>query len=680
MVKSLSLDPTTARTPATALQAARPVFPKRALITAGMPYGNKPLHFGHIGGIFVPADIFARFLRDRIGADQVIFLSGTDCYGSPILESYRQLTASGDFSGTLEDYVAFNHRRQKAVLDQYRISLDLYAASALGRAGAIHRELSAEILLRLQERRQLVRLTQPQFYDPEKDVYLNGRQVTGRCPIEGCRSEVGYADECALGHQYAPADLIAPVSTLSGRTPIMQDVTNWYFRLEDYRDDLSSWIDNQEQAPTARKSAVNSMREFLAPPIIYLQRKFVDQARSLAAELPACSWLADDGKSSVRLQFRTLADREQAGRTLRQQGIYYRNGKTLVPFRLTGNVPWGVPAPAIEGLGGLTFWVWPESLWAPISFTRALLESQPRRAADWQNWWCDDQARVYQFIGEDNAYFYGPAQMALFLALQDNDAGKDLSLGHLKLTDLVVNSHLLFLDRKASSSGQIKPPSGEALLEHYTADQLRAHFFSLSLGVRSVSFQPKPFNPQSTAKDADPVLKEGNLLANVLNRAVRSCFYTVWKYSDGHIPVGEVSPAVLAAADQAILDYERFMADRTFHLVMNLLDNYIREINKYWSRIFRPAEEAQDMAAIRQLLVDAFHMVRTAALLIHPIAPDGAAMIHDYLQVDECFWDWQYAFEPVYAFMADPDSHQVRFLEPRVDFFPKHPSQLATAE
>ena len=69
----------------------RPVFPKRAVVTGGMPYGNKSLHFGHVGGMFVHADIFARFLRDRIGEENVIFVSGTDCYGSPIKEAYRNL-------------------------------------------------------------------------------------------------------------------------------------------------------------------------------------------------------------------------------------------------------------------------------------------------------------------------------------------------------------------------------------------------------------------------------------------------------------------------------------------------------------------------------------------------------------------------------------------------------------
>ena len=80
----------------------RPHFPKRAVITAGMPYGNKSLHFGHVGGVFVPADCFARFLKDRIGPANVRFVSGTDCFGSPIDEGYRKLKEAGKFDGTIE--------------------------------------------------------------------------------------------------------------------------------------------------------------------------------------------------------------------------------------------------------------------------------------------------------------------------------------------------------------------------------------------------------------------------------------------------------------------------------------------------------------------------------------------------------------------------------------------------
>ena len=107
----------------------RPVFPKRAVITGGMPYGNKELHFGHVGGMFVFADTFARFMRDRIGKENVIFVGGTDCYGSPIAEGWRVKVKNGEFDGTLEQFVRRNHDKQQATLDAYGISPNLFAAS-----------------------------------------------------------------------------------------------------------------------------------------------------------------------------------------------------------------------------------------------------------------------------------------------------------------------------------------------------------------------------------------------------------------------------------------------------------------------------------------------------------------------------------------------------------------------
>ena len=92
-------------------EGTRPAFPKRAIVTAGMPYGNKGLHFGHIAGVFVPADCYARFLRDRIGPENVMFVSGTDCYGSPIDEGYRKLREQG-FEGS----IAYNEFVKLAVL------------------------------------------------------------------------------------------------------------------------------------------------------------------------------------------------------------------------------------------------------------------------------------------------------------------------------------------------------------------------------------------------------------------------------------------------------------------------------------------------------------------------------------------------------------------------------------
>lgn len=164
-------------------------WPKRAVVTAGMPYGNKSLHFGHVGGVFVPADCYARFLRDRIGPENVVFVSGTDCFGSPIEEGYRKEVESGSFEGTLEDYVRRNHDRQKATLDAYDISLDVYEGSGLGHCGEVHRSISAAFVQRLHEKGFLHLESTLQFYDAKEGMFLNGRQVVGHCPVQGCKSE-----------------------------------------------------------------------------------------------------------------------------------------------------------------------------------------------------------------------------------------------------------------------------------------------------------------------------------------------------------------------------------------------------------------------------------------------------------------------------------------------------------
>ncbi|MDR1693347.1 MAG: class I tRNA ligase family protein, partial [Oscillospiraceae bacterium] len=535
-------------------RANRPALPKRAVVTGGMPYGNKNLHFGHVGGCLIHADAMTRFLRDRLGRENVLFVSGTDCYGSPITEDYRKKAASGEFCGSLTDFVRFNHENQKATLDAYGISPDLFGASALGRPAEIHREMSRWVLETLHENGHLRKLSSEQFFDPERGVFLNGRQVLGRCPVEGCQSEKGYADECDLGHQYLPGELIAPKSALTGATPELRESPNFYIRADEMRPLLKEWLGEFATRDRARPFVVSSIAEFLEPPVIYVKRELTGDLSALT--LPPYE-VRDEGKPSVALVFTSLDEREKAVAALSVAGIRFRTGKTLVPFRLTGNAEWGVSAPDIDGLGGLTFWVWPESLWAPISFTKAALEE---RGGDWRDWWCSPDAKVIQFIGQDNVYFYGPAQAALFLGLQGKNPVLPPPDGSLPMTDVVANNHILFFNKKASSSGKLKPPMADEVLKYYTPEQLRAHFLGLGLSIRSVGFQPKPLNPDAKEGDQDPVLKEGSLFTNVLNRAARSCFYTAQKYTGGKLPDTPVSPGTLEKCEETILDFELLMS------------------------------------------------------------------------------------------------------------------------
>ena len=122
----------------------RPKFPKRAVVTAGMPYGSKNLHYGHVCGMMVYADFFARFLKDKLGKENVLFVSGTDCYGSPALEAYRKKCADG-FSGTIEDMVSEYNKNHIETIKKYEIGFDLFGGSAIGESKEMHKKVSEEI-------------------------------------------------------------------------------------------------------------------------------------------------------------------------------------------------------------------------------------------------------------------------------------------------------------------------------------------------------------------------------------------------------------------------------------------------------------------------------------------------------------------------------------------------------
>ena len=399
----------------------RPHFPARAVVTAGMPYGNKDLHFGHVGGVFVPADFFARFLRDRIGAENVLFVSGTDCYGSPIMEGYRKLTEAGKFNGTITDYVRGHHDNQKAALDAFEISLDIYGGSGLEPAKAYHAKLSDEWIRRLYEVGALKKRSTLQFYDTEAGTFLNGRQVIGRCPVRGCKSEKAYADECDLGHQFDPEELINPVSQLTGTKPELRPCDNWYFDLPAYQKALEGLMDQWDADPQVRDVVTKTVRESLVAPVIYIKNELREAFDGAAAKLPAHTvHEAEGNQASFSVEFANWEERDAAREVLEGAKIRFRTGKCLLPFRITGNIEWGVPAPELDGVGALTVWCWPESLWAPISFVQtALGESEPGRysSTDWHDWWCADDAQVFQFIGQDNIYFYCVAQPAMWEAM-----------------------------------------------------------------------------------------------------------------------------------------------------------------------------------------------------------------------------------------------------------------------
>ena len=211
----------------------------------------------------------------------------------------------------------------------------------------------------------------------------------------------------------------------------------------------------------------------------------------------------------------------------------------------------------------------------------------------------------------------------------------------------------------------------EELLTHYSAEQLRAHFLGLGLGIQNVPFQPKPYGPNKDDTSPDPAQKEWSMFTNLLNRATRTLFYSFQKFNDGDqtIPRGKVSESVKTAADEAIVKVENHMATQSFYLVMNDLEEYFRTINKEISALFKPFNESFDKAAFDQAVIDAVHMVKTATVLAHPVAPASTEKVMKFMNLPDSVFSWDNIFDSIDK--ITDEGHKFNFLEPKSDFYTK---------
>jgi len=202
---------------------------KRYLITAALPYANGPIHLGHLAGVYLPADIFARYLR--LKSEDIVFICGSDEHGVPITIKARTEGV------TPKDVVDKYHVLNKKAFEDLGISFDIYSRTT----SPVHYETASEFFLTLYNKGEFIEKTTEQYFDPEAKQFLADRYIVGTCPR--CNNENAYGDQCEnCGSSLSPTELLNPRSTLSGAVPVLKETKHWYLPLDKYEPFLRKWI------------------------------------------------------------------------------------------------------------------------------------------------------------------------------------------------------------------------------------------------------------------------------------------------------------------------------------------------------------------------------------------------------------------------------------------------------
>ena len=202
---------------------------KRTTVTSALPYANGPVHIGHLAGVYVPADIYVRYLR--LKKEDVLFIGGSDEHGVPITIRAKKEGV------TPQDIVDRYHTLIKDSFKEFGISFDIYSRTT----SATHHQVASDFFRTLYDKGEFVEKTSEQYYDEEAQTFLADRYITGECPH--CHAEGAYGDQCEkCGTSLSPTELINPKSAISGSKPVMRETKHWYLPLDKHEEWLRKWI------------------------------------------------------------------------------------------------------------------------------------------------------------------------------------------------------------------------------------------------------------------------------------------------------------------------------------------------------------------------------------------------------------------------------------------------------
>jgi len=617
--------------------------PRRALVTSGMPYANGPLHLGHLAGAHLPADIHTRWMGMIIGRENVLYVNGTDDHGSTSEVSAARAGVP------IREFIDGIHAKQRETLKRYSIGLDVYTGTSRPECFPRQKQLSDWFLTRLHDNGLLRKRTSRQWYDTELGRFLPDRLVIGTCPNPKCGFDGAYSDECdRCGHQHEPTDLINPKSVLTGTTPEMRDTVHWYLDMWSVSETLRTWIESKKK--TWRASIIADTLEKVLPAIRF-EGAHEARYKELKPTLPPHKSKYAPGKQLV-LQWNNKADLERGREALAAAGIESVLADEWAHRSITRDIAWGIPVPAIDpDLAGKTLYVWPDSLIAPIAFTQVALAEKGLDPQLWEDYWKQPDARVTQFLGQDNVFFYVLMQGAMWLGTQDVPDRMPMK-GELQLTDIVSAFHLMVAGEKMSKSrGNFY--SGDQLLDEkgYSADQIRYYLALLGLSDKSSDF------------DFAKLDERNKFLAGPLNAAFERPISAAHSKFEGRVPEGVLLEGVVKDTVRMVQRYVKSMDRSDYPNLLFEVENYARIVNSLFTQ-YKPHDDRHPEEGRRNALYSAFYVLKNLMIMLYPFVPQTMDRLRESLRLPPTVFRIDELGVPI------PAGHAVG---PKQEYFPVPP-------
>jgi len=587
--------------------------PTKAVVTGGMPYANGPLHLGHLAGALLPPDIYARWLRMLIGGENVLFVCGTDDHGSTSEVSAIQ-------SGmNIHDFIDSIHQKQKKTLERYSIQTDIYTGTSRAETFPHHAALAQEMLRKMYRNKMLNKRISKQWYDPKLNRFLPDRYIMGKCPNEKCSNTKAYSDDCDVcGAQYGPQELINPRSALSDATPVLKDTAHWWLDMWKVSDLLREWAQSKEKV--WRKPVYREVINTVMPCIVFSnvdEQKFKD----LKDKLPAHKSRYAPGKKIV-VQFESLGALTRGQEIFAEHHIATSLLDGWAHRSITRDVSWGIPVPAEidEEMAGKTLYVWPDSLIAPISFSKTALKARGENPERYREFWCDPKARIFQFLGQDNIYFYTLMQAALWLGSQD-DPMRMPKEGEPQMTDVFGCFHLQ-VDGEKMSKSRGNFFSGDQLLDEkgYSCDQIRYFLALLSLPEKNSNFDFKTLDERN------------KFLAGPLNASFEKPISAAHSKYEGKIPDGKLLEKVESETVKIVSKYLRSMEKAEYSTLLFAIENYARIINSLFTQ-YRPHDDRYPENERKDALFSSFYILKNIMIMLYPFVPQTMDILRQSLNL-----------------------------------------------